>query len=380
MREIFPSRFLCAVVLLFTFSAAFAQQTVQTQAIQPGFVQPQSLQWASVPPDPNELVTTPPRALTDPQDRAIVLGLLDRARQNYNFFAPKLQPFLLKARFVSNGQLPYEGQGTMEQIWNDRFNRWTAKIGSTGILRVGIGRNMWSDDPSAPVPLRIQMARSALLWPVDSVAPRVMLRAADTSLGGKALICVLSSFGVQDTDPLRHWVEREYCVEPQTGNLVVWSEAPGHYVVYDYTSSIQFAGHVIAGDVTIYEAGHQVMKLHVDSIDDASGVKPESLAPTQEILAKGPSFMLGLQTRFPVRVPAPTGTIPNLIQPVIVHASLDRTGHVLEAEVLQNSNPELAAKAIDKLKTGTWGTSPWQREVFVDVEFLIGNRQVAAVQ
>jgi len=90
--------------------------------------------------------------------------------------------------------------------------------------------------------------------------------------------------------------------------------------------------------------------------------------------------MLGLQSRFPFRVAAPSGTIPNLIQPVIVHASLDRSGHVLEAEALQNSNPELAANAIDKLKSGTWGTSPWQREVFVDVEFLVGNQQVAAAQ
>ena len=380
MGELFSPRFLWTAVLLATFSVAFAQQTVQTPAIQPEVVQPQPLKWAPVPPDANELVTSPPRALTDPQDRAIVLGLLDRARQNYNFFAPKLQPFLLKARFVSSGQLPYEGQGTMEQIWNDRFNRWTAKIGSMETVRIGIGRNMWSDDPSAPVPLRVQMARSALLWPVDSIAPRAMLRAADTSLGGKALICVLSSLGVQDTDQPRHWVEREYCVEPQNGNLVVWSEAPGHYVVYDYTSSIQFAGHVIAGDVTIYEAGHQVMKIHVDSIEDASGINPESLVPSREILAKGPSFMLGLQSRFPFRVAAPSGTIPNLIQPVIVHASLDRSGHVLEAEALQNSNPELAANAIDKLKSGTWGTSPWQREVFVDVEFLVGNQQVAAAQ
>ena len=380
MREFFSPRLLLVAVLLSTFSVAFAQQTIQTPAIQPEVVQPQPLQWASVPPDPNELVTTTPRALSDPQDRAIVLGLLDRARQNYNFFAPTLVPFVLKARFVSAGQLQYEGQGTMEQIWTDRFNRWTAKIGSTQVLRVGMRRNMWSDDPSGPVPLRVQMARSALLWPVDSIAPRAMLRAADTSLGGKALICVLSSFGVQDVGQPRQWVEREYCVEPQTGNLVVWSEAPGHYVVYDYTSSIQFAGHVIAGDVTIYEAGHQVMKIHVDSIEDASGIKPESLAPSKEMLAKGPSFMLGLPTRFPVRVPAPTGTFPKLIQPVIVHASLDRSGQVLEAEALQDSNPELAAKAIDKLKTGTWGTSPWQREVFVDVEFLIGNQQVAAAQ
>ena len=169
---------------------------------------------------------------------------------------------------------------------------------------------------------------------------------------------MVSSLGVQDTDQPRHWVEREYCVEPQNGNLVVWSEAPGHYVVYDYTSSIQFAGHVIAGDVTTYEAGHQVMKIHVDSIEEASGVKPESLAPTREILAKGPSFMLGLQSRFPFRVAAPSGTIPNLIQPVIVHAALDRSGRVLEAEALQNSNPRIGSKGNRQIEEWRLGCEP----------------------
>jgi len=69
-----------------------------------------------------------------------------------------------------------------------------------------------------------------------------------------------------------------------------------------------------------------------------------------------------------------------LIQPVFVHATIDRDGNVIEAEALENSNPELAAKAIEALKSRNQGSSRAQREVYVDVEFLTGTRQVARSQ
>jgi hypothetical protein len=61
-----------------------------------------------------------------------------------------------------------------------------------------------------------------------------------------------------------------------------------------------------------------------------------------------------------------------------VHATIDREGRVIEAEALQNSNPELAEKAIETLKNSNQGRSQGQREVFVNVEFMSGTRQVAA--
>jgi hypothetical protein len=140
---------------------------------------------------------------------------------------------------------------------------------------------IWSDNPSAPVPMRVQMVRSALLWPVMNMPPRVMLRAAAASVAGKAVMCMLTSAWMPTADQARYWFEQEYCIDPESGNLLVWSEAPGHYVVYDYTASTEFQGHVIANDISIYEAGSRVMQIHVDSIQDASGVNPESLRPTR---------------------------------------------------------------------------------------------------
>jgi hypothetical protein len=84
--------------------------------------------------------------------------------------------------------------------------------------------------------------------------------------------------------------------------------------------------------------------------------------------------------RFPIPVTDAKGVMPTAIQPVLVHATIDRDGHVLEAEALQNSNPELAAKAIDIVRSRMQSRGSVQREAFVNVEFKTGTRQVAAAQ
>jgi hypothetical protein len=349
----------------------------------------QGIPWAAVPPDPNELVTGPAKILTNPQERSAALELIDRARQNYTFYGPHAPAFTLKVSFVSTGTSQYEGQGLMEETWVGRSERWSARIGSAETLRIIYQNQFWSDNPSAPIPMRVHMVRDAILWPVQNLSSRALMRAAAATLNGKALMCVLTAGSMANVDQPRHWVEREYCMEPQTGNLILWSEAPGHYVVYDYTVATEFKGHFVANDISVYEAGSRVVQIHIDGIEDASGVNPESLKPSPELMAKGPSFGLSGPERFPVMVPAPNGIKPTVIQPVIVHATLDHSGHVIESETLQNSNPELASKAIETVRGSKLGfggpqrergAGGPQREVFVNVEFLTGPQQVASAQ
>lgn len=350
----------------------------------------QGIAMAAIPPDPNELVTTPAKVLTNPQERSAALELIDRARQNYTFYGEHAPAFTMKVSFVSSGNSQYEGQGSMQETWlRMGADRWSAKIGSMETLRVIYGYQFWSDNPSAPIPMRVQMVRDALLWPVENLRPRASMRAAAATLNGRALMCVLTSGFNENVDQPRQWMEKEYCIEPQTGNLVVWSEAPGYYVVYDYSATTEFNGHVVANDISIYEGGSRVLQIHVDGITDASGVKAETLRPTPELTAKGPSFGLSGPEKFPMMAPPPTGIRPTLIQPVVVHATLDHSGHVVEAEALQNSNPELASKAIETVRNAKLGADGSQREarsvgpqreIFVNVQFLTGPQQVASAQ
>lgn len=352
-RNRFASLF--PVFIFLAMSAGFSQERPR-------------LQTAPVPYDPSEPVTGGLKALTNPQERSAALELLDRARQNYTFYGPHAPAFTMKVSFTSSGQSQYEGSGSMQETWIGQADHWSAKIGSTDTERFIYRNRMWSDNPSAPVPMRVQMARSALLWPVQTPWARVMLRASAATIGGKSAMCILTSGGLEIVDQPRHWVEKEYCIDPENGNLLVWSEAPGHFVFYDYTTTAQFQGHVVANDISIFEDGHRVMQIHVDGIEDASSVKPESLQPTAQLMAKGPSFGLGSPMKFPLFVGAGQGVPAAMIQSVFVHATIDRAGKVIEAEALQNSNPELAEKAIEALKSSNQGNSGMQREVYVNVE------------
>ena len=354
MRDLVWPRFLVAFVLLIASSGLCQEK--------------QRSQWAPVPYDPNEPVTGGLKALTNPQERSAALQLLDRARQNYTFYGPHAPAFTMKVSFTSNGQSQFEGAGSMQETWLGRADHWSAKIGSNETQRYIYQGRMWSDNPTAPIPMRVQMARSTLLWPVGTPWARVMLRASAATIAGKSAMCILTSGGMAMVDQPRHWVEKEYCIEPESGNLLVWSEAPGHFVFYDYTTSTAFQGHVVANEISIYEDGHRVMQIHVDGIDDASSVNPESLQPTPQLMAKGPSFGLLSPTKFPLFVSAGEGKPPAMIQSVFVHATIDREGKVIEAEALQNSSPELAAKAIDTVRSRNHGTSNAQREVYVNVE------------
>jgi hypothetical protein len=101
-RHSLPMPLLAFLLILFTTGLGFAQDRT-------------AIQWAPVPADPNELVTGGAKALTNPQERSAALELLDRARQNYTFYGPHAPAFTLKVSFTSNGQLQYEGEGSMQK-------------------------------------------------------------------------------------------------------------------------------------------------------------------------------------------------------------------------------------------------------------------------
>src|SRR5689334_4225347 len=86
------------ILVLVTIQVAVAQEL-------------QPIQWAPVPFDANEPATGGLKALTNPQERAAALELLDHARQNYNFYGPHSPAFTMKVSFTSNGEAQYEGSG-----------------------------------------------------------------------------------------------------------------------------------------------------------------------------------------------------------------------------------------------------------------------------
>jgi hypothetical protein len=144
------------------------------------------------------------------------------------------------------------------------------------------------------------------------------------------------------------------------------------YSVYDYNGGIAFHGRVLPRQTTILEGGTSVLQIHLENMDDANN-DPHQFIPTRKMLSHGPGAIMVGPFRFPESVRTPAG-YSGVIQPVIVHAILDQKGKVLDAEVVQTSDPALAAAALGVV----WHSSylpaerqgrPLQREAFINVKF-----------
>lgn len=322
------------------------------------------------PPDAHEMVTRDPRTLTKPAERSTALDLLDRARQNYNLHDLST-PYAVKVSFETSGAAQMEGEWTMDELSDGGSHwRWTAQLGDAQVIRIGSDGRVYGTDPAEPVPLRVQMVRSAFYWPIARHASASAMRAADVERDGKSLSCLLLSASIPPNPAPRSWVETEYCIDPATGLLQTWSEAPGIYAVYDYNGAANFHGHTLPRQISIFEEGRLAVQARVESLKDAPDLDPSLFKPAPEMADAGGSFALGSPNRFPMRVdPSDAPTSP-FFQPVIVHATLDaEDGSVLDAEVLQNFDRDLSRAAMDLVRSTTFPPSGFQQEAFINVQF-----------
>lgn len=331
---------------------------------------------APLPNDPLELATGPTVVPDTPEKRAALLNLLERARQNSAMHTPGMAPFTLKASFNSTGGDSHsQGYGEVEETWlNGQTWRWSARLGDYSQLRIFYQSAAYDDKPRGHMPLRLQMVRNALFWPVVGNFAPSLIRMATAKWEGTDIACILTSRGGNDASatPGRRWEENEFCIDPKTGQLRIHSEAPGIYSVYDYNGGIAFHGRVLPRQTTIVEGGTSVLQIHLENIDDANN-DPNQFIPTKKMISHGPGAIMVGPFRFPESVRTPAG-YSGVIQPVIVHAILDQKGKVLDAEVVQTSDPALAAAALGVV----WHSSylpaerqdrPLQREAFINVKF-----------
>jgi hypothetical protein len=151
---------------------------------------------APLPSDPLELATGPAPIADTPERRALALGLLERARQNNAMHTPDGAPFAIKASFDSNGQAGYTGPGELEETWiSGQRWRWTAHIGDYFQLRIFHQGLPYDDKSPGPMPLRLQMARAAIFWPVSGNFAAAALRLASARWDGADVMCILRAGG-----------------------------------------------------------------------------------------------------------------------------------------------------------------------------------------
>jgi hypothetical protein len=148
-------------------------------------VQTAFAQTNSPPSDPREMVTREPATLTKPADRSAALDLLDRARQNLNLHDIST-PYALKVSFETSGTAQMEGEWTMDEISDGGSHwRWTAQLQDLAVIRIGADGRVYGTNPNEPVPLRVQLVRSALHWPITRNAGASAIREADVERDGR---------------------------------------------------------------------------------------------------------------------------------------------------------------------------------------------------
>src|SRR5689334_15816460 len=338
-----------------------------------GLVSAQTKQFAPVPGDPLELATGPASLADTPEKRSAILNLLERARQNNNLHVSGMNPFNLKASFNSSASGGDSGPGVLEESWlSGQTWRWSEHLGNYSQLRIFHKGVAYDSNPGSYQPLRLQMIRQAVFWPVSGNFANAVIRVAEANWNGKPVTCALiagpRANASQETG--RQWIEEEFCVDPATGFLQTYSIAPGIYDVYDYSNAFDFHGHSIASRITIVENSVPVATVELNEIKDLNTTDASLFTPGADM--KGPGIMIGPPMRFP-QVAKNTSTSAGVLQPIIIHAALDVSGRVLEAEALQTSDAALSDAALKLVKNTNYGPTRnrrlVQRDVFVNVQF-----------
>lgn len=288
-----------------------------------------------IPPNPNEPVNGAVQMLQTPAERAAGLNLLNIAGQDYTFGQQGRPDTAIEASLQSSGNLRFEGTGTMTEVWSGHRQSWWANFdGEVSGAAYALASN--------PVPMRVTMARYALLWPIIPRQPTLReIRVAGASVDGKPATCVLVTAAARaPTGSGRDWREAEYCMDGN-GLLLLASPVPGVYFHYDYGNALQYAGHTIASSIRVIEGEQTVLKIQVQrlGVPDANDLAALQQAP----LRRGLLFVPVFRGYWP-----PNGVTPSSVR--VVHLTVGTDGRVIEAEVVPGDNPVAEQAALARFQ------------------------------
>jgi len=317
--------------------------------------------------DSYEPVRTAIHVPSTPVERAAAFSLLERALQNSDMHMAGTPPFYLEASFAAGGGVANVGSGNLTEAWRSGQSwLWTAKLGGYSQIQIGLRGTTYAEKKVA-APLRVQMLRSAIFWPVR-LNSAAALRTAAIQWHGKPATCILVSgvTGSATETQVRLWEETEYCVDNATGLLQVYSVAPGSYALYSYAENSRFHGRYIPDQITFFMNGARILDSQI-RITDLGSVDDSLFDPTPQMKASGPAITLKMPERFPIVFPS--ASVAGAIKPVIVHCSIDINGNVLEEELASASDPALAQIALDLVQKTNFSAQGVQRQAYINVRF-----------
>jgi hypothetical protein len=276
-----------------------------------------------------------------------------------------MAPFNLKIGFNAGGDASFTGPGTISEVWfSGRQWRYDQSLAAYSETRISTGGVISAKGIDA-LPLRVVMLRGAMFWPVGGNPSNSPMRTAAAQWNGKPVTCFLLSGMAPTATPGRLWEETEYCVDNASGLLQIYSRAPGTYVVYGYSGNIQFHGRQVPDQITIFVAGKSVLEGKV-TIEDVNPSDATAIAVEAGMVS---TQVNNMNMRFPLMGNAAAGTV---YKPVIVNATIDTQGQVVEAEISAAADAGLAGSALDMVKKSNFGPFASWRQAYINVRFA-GN-------
>ena len=308
---------------------------------------------APVPNDPLELAGGEVK-VAGPADRKALLDLLARARNGYALRRSGLG-YDLKVSFTvdTQGQTDDDGAWELEDLFvPGRGLRWTAQS-ATGYAVTGIASNgeLYGDAMASAIPLRVEEVRGILLHPLPSAAyaSRESIRMSTATFHGAEVTCVLLSTSKKPVYPAagRAWEESEECIDQKSGLLLMHSEAPGRYVVYDYSNASRLGKQTLPGTVTVTEAGRVVSKISVEKLEEWNAADPALFVPTKAMMARGRFIEMTASTKIQRVHGKGPFTSAMTVRPVCVFGMVTPAGQLVDAHSLQPSDPNSQAAVAD---------------------------------
>lgn len=298
-----------------------------------------------IPANSNEPINGSVRLLQTPAERAAGLNLLNIAGQNYTFGQQGRPDTVIEWSLQSHGNLRFEGTGDMTQVLAGRRVTWWSHFDNQT-------SGLPYDVRSHPIPMRVAMARYAVLWPITRQPTFSEIRVAAAQIAGKPVTCVLINQAARlPTNVGRDWTEAEDCMDAN-GLLLLSSPAPGAYYFYDYSSPLQYAGHTIASTIHLIEGQDEVMTIQVTRLGAPNNSDLEVLRqspPHGGILSMGfGGVWRGWQEG--------ASAVVN-----VVHVTVDPSGHIIESEVIPNGNPMSEPAALQAIEQLRWLQRPHPR-------------------
>jgi len=213
--------------------------------------------------------------------------------------------------------------------------------------------------------MAVQMVRSSMFWPVGGNPSVGAIRTADATWNGKPATAILLSAGSDPVYPGRHWIETEYVVDNATGLLQIYSRAPGTYAVYGYTKGMQFHGRSMPDTISIFMNGNQVVEAQLVSIQDAGSPDVAFLKPAADMAPSGQASV-GMNMRFPLNAPDPTNS--GVLKQVIIHATIDNLGNVVDSQLSAAADSALVEPALDLIRKTKFSAGA-PMDVYINVRF-----------